>query len=73
MQCLSFLLYAYVMEFRRGGGDPSLAVNIDDGGTVWSRKQQAVSVRHAFKHYGSKSKPNHVLSNLNMTVAKGTM
>uniref|UniRef100_A0A8D8LFH1 ABC transporter G family member 23 n=1 Tax=Cacopsylla melanoneura TaxID=428564 RepID=A0A8D8LFH1_9HEMI len=41
--------------------------------TVWSRKQQAVCVRHAFKHYGSKSNPNHVLSNLNMTVAKGTI
>lgn len=48
-------------------------VNIDDGGTVWSRKQHAVSVRHAFKQYGSKSKPNPVLVNLNMTVAKGTM
>lgn len=47
--------------------------NIDDGGTVWSRKQNAVSVRHAFKQYGSKSKPNPVLVNLNMTVAKGTM
>lgn len=41
--------------------------------TVWTRRQQAVCVRHAFKHYGSASKPNHVLSNLNMTVAKGTM
>ncbi|KAL1449980.1 hypothetical protein WDU94_002444 [Cyamophila willieti] len=41
--------------------------------TIWSRKQQAVCVRHAFKHYGSKSNPNHVLSNLNMTVAKGTI
>ncbi|KAI5715033.1 hypothetical protein M8J77_009373 [Diaphorina citri] len=41
--------------------------------TVWTRKQQAVCVRHAFKHYGSKSNPNHVLSNLNMTVAKGTI
>lgn len=41
--------------------------------TVWTRRQQAVCVRHAFKQYGSASKPNHVLSNLNMTVAKGTM
>lgn len=41
--------------------------------TVWSRRQQAVCVRHAFKHYGSKKNPNHVLSNLNMTVAKGTI
>lgn len=41
--------------------------------TVWSRRQQAVCVRHAFKNYGSKKNPNHVLSDLNMTVAKGTM
>ncbi|XP_037028883.1 ABC transporter G family member 20 isoform X3 [Bradysia coprophila] len=54
-------------------GSESNAANIDDGGTVWSRKQQAVSVRHAFKQYGSKSKPNPVLVNLNMTVAKGTI
>ncbi|KAF4533242.1 hypothetical protein B566_EDAN005157 [Ephemera danica] len=41
--------------------------------SVWNRRQQAVCVRHAFKHYGSKKNPNVVLSNLNMTVAKGTM
>ncbi|KAK7792210.1 hypothetical protein R5R35_000492 [Gryllus longicercus] len=41
--------------------------------TVWTRRQQAVSVRHAFKQYGSKKNPNQVLSNLNMTVAKGTI
>lgn len=41
--------------------------------SVWAKRQQAVCVRHAFKHYGSKKNPNHVLSNLNMTVAKGTM
>lgn len=41
--------------------------------SVYQKRQQAVCVRHAFKHYGSKKKPNHVLSNLNMTVAKGTM
>ncbi|CAH0554732.1 unnamed protein product [Brassicogethes aeneus] len=41
--------------------------------TVWNKRQQAVCVRHAFKHYGSNKKPNHVLSNLNMTVAKGTI
>lgn len=41
--------------------------------TVWSKRQQAVCVRHAFKQYGTKKKPNHVLSNLNMTVGKGTM
>ncbi|CAH1100505.1 unnamed protein product [Psylliodes chrysocephalus] len=41
--------------------------------TVWNRRQQAVSVRHAYKHYGSKKKPNNVLSDLNMTVGKGTI
>lgn len=41
--------------------------------SVWIRRQQAVCVRHAFKTYGSKKNPNHVLSNLNMTVAKGTI
>lgn len=41
--------------------------------TIWTRRQQAVCVRHAYKHYGSKKNPNHVLSNLNMTVGKGTM
>ncbi|XP_050501816.1 ABC transporter G family member 20 isoform X4 [Diabrotica virgifera virgifera] len=41
--------------------------------TVWNRRQNAVSVRHAYKHYGSKKKPNHVLSDLNMTVGKGTI
>lgn len=46
---------------------------IDDGGTTWTRPQNAVSVRHAFKTYGPKSKPNQVLNNLNMTVAKGTI
>lgn len=30
-------------------------------------------MRHAFKTYGSKSKRNQVLSNLNMTVKKGTI
>ncbi|KAL1494778.1 hypothetical protein ABEB36_010323 [Hypothenemus hampei] len=41
--------------------------------SIWNRRQQAVSVRHAYKHYGSKKNPNHVLSDLNMTVAKGTI
>lgn len=41
--------------------------------TQQTRRQQAVCVRHAFKQYGSKKNPNHVLSNLNMTVAKGTI
>ncbi|KAF5274031.1 hypothetical protein FQA39_LY01146 [Lamprigera yunnana] len=41
--------------------------------SVWARRQQAVCVRHAFKTYGSKKNPNHVLDNLNMTVAKGTI
>ncbi|XP_059488543.1 ABC transporter G family member 20 isoform X1 [Neocloeon triangulifer] len=40
---------------------------------AWNRRQNAVCVRHAFKHYGSNKKPNVVLSNLNMTVAKGTI
>ncbi|XP_053619497.1 ABC transporter G family member 23 isoform X2 [Plodia interpunctella] len=40
---------------------------------MWQKRQQAVCVRHAFKHYGSNKRPNHVLSNLNMTVAKGTI
>lgn len=38
----------------------------------WNR-QQAVSVRHAFKIYGSSKNPNHVIQNLSMTVAKGSM
>jgi len=77
------------MEPRNGGGSVSVGIADGGGGivnpafqppsllsqqsTVWTRRQQAVCVRHAFKHYGSASKPNHVLSNLNMTVAKGTM
>ncbi|XP_043467257.1 ABC transporter G family member 23 isoform X1 [Leptopilina heterotoma] len=39
---------------------------------TWSR-QQAVSVRHAFKTYGSSKNPNHVIQNLSMTVAKGSI
>ena len=39
---------------------------------AWNR-QQAVSVRHAFKTYGSSKNPNHVIQNLSMTVAKGSM
>lgn len=39
---------------------------------AWNR-QQAVSVRHAFKTYGSSKNPNHVIQNLCMTVAKGSM
>lgn len=77
------------MEPRNSGGSVSVGLADGGGGivnpafqppsllsqqsTVWTRRQQAVCVRHAFKHYGSASKPNHVLSNLNMTVAKGTM
>ncbi|XP_011871615.1 PREDICTED: ABC transporter G family member 23 isoform X2 [Vollenhovia emeryi] len=38
----------------------------------WNR-QQAVSVRHAFKTYGSSKNPNHVIQNLSMTVAKGSI
>ncbi|CAK9807735.1 ABC transporter G family member 23 [Anthophora quadrimaculata] len=39
---------------------------------TWNR-QQAVSVRHAFKTYGSSKNPNHVIQNLCMTVAKGSI
>lgn len=33
----------------------------------------AVAVRDAFKSFGSKKKPTHVLIDFNMTVEKGTM
>ncbi|XP_043272865.1 ABC transporter G family member 20 isoform X2 [Venturia canescens] len=39
---------------------------------TWNR-QQAVSVRHAFKTYGSSKNPNPVIQNLSMTVAKGSI
>ncbi|KAI4500327.1 hypothetical protein M0802_004744 [Mischocyttarus mexicanus] len=39
---------------------------------AWNR-QQAVSVRHAFKTYGSSKNPNHVIQNLSMTVSKGSI
>ncbi|KAG7190145.1 hypothetical protein KM043_006275 [Ampulex compressa] len=39
---------------------------------AWNR-QQAVSVRHAFKTYGNSKSPNHVLQNLCMTVPKGSI
>ena len=39
---------------------------------AWNR-QQAVSVRNAFKSYGSSKNPNHILQNLNMTVPKGSI
>nr|CAD7197130.1 unnamed protein product [Timema douglasi] len=51
-------------------GRPVLQTHLS---TIWSRRQQAVCVRHAFKHYGSSKNPNHVLENLNMTVSKGTI
>ncbi|XP_046382796.1 ABC transporter G family member 23-like [Ischnura elegans] len=41
--------------------------------TVWSRKQNAVSVRRACKMYGPKKNRNPVLDQLNMTVPKGTI
>uniref|UniRef100_A0A0A9YM30 ABC transporter G family member 23 n=1 Tax=Lygus hesperus TaxID=30085 RepID=A0A0A9YM30_LYGHE len=53
--------------------DPSKPKLEHQQSTVWTRRQQAVSVRHAFKHYGSSKSPNHVLQNLNMTVGKGTI
>lgn len=63
------------MDPRNGIVNPAFqpASLLSQQSTVWTRRQQAVCVRNAFKHYGSKSKPNHVLSNLNMTVAKGTI
>lgn len=63
------------MDPRNGIVNPAFQPSslLSQQSTVWTRRQQAVCVRQAFKHYGSKSKPNHVLSNLNMTVAKGTM
>ncbi|XP_037876655.1 ABC transporter G family member 23 isoform X1 [Bombyx mori] len=55
-------------------GQIQFSVPIDkQESTIWQKRQQAVCVRHAFKHYGSNKRPNHVLSNLNMTVAKGTI
>nr|XP_033203519.1 ABC transporter G family member 20 isoform X2 [Bombus vancouverensis nearcticus] len=39
---------------------------------AWNR-QQAVSVRNAFKSYGNSKNPNHILQNLNMTVPKGSI
>ncbi|XP_073963542.1 ABC-type transporter snustorr isoform X2 [Choristoneura fumiferana] len=49
------------------------SVPFDKENAMWNKQQNAVCVRHAFKHYGSNKRPNHVLSNLNMTVAKGTI
>ncbi|XP_063236406.1 ABC transporter G family member 20 [Bacillus rossius redtenbacheri] len=39
--------------------------------TVFTRRQQAVCVRRAYKHYGNKRAPTVVLEGLNMTVPKG--
>nr|XP_018905608.1 PREDICTED: ABC transporter G family member 20 [Bemisia tabaci]XP_018905609.1 PREDICTED: ABC transporter G family member 20 [Bemisia tabaci] len=39
--------------------------------TVWSRRQQAVCVRRAYKRYGTTKNPNVILDGLNMTVPKG--
>jgi hypothetical protein len=41
--------------------------------TVATRRQQAVCVRRAFKHYGTKKMPHVVLDGFNMTVPKGVM
>ncbi|KAJ6637729.1 ABC transporter G family member 20, partial [Pseudolycoriella hygida] len=47
---------------------------VEDGEmTVWSRMNQAVSVRHGFKEYGHIMKAAPVLVNFNMSVAKGTI
>jgi hypothetical protein len=61
------------MEPSNGGSMHHLQQRSMSMNTAWSRRANAVSVRHAFKNYGSKKNPNVVLSNLNMTVAKGTM
>ncbi|XP_054273379.1 ABC transporter G family member 20 isoform X2 [Macrosteles quadrilineatus] len=61
---------AVTVDQRNGKTHPPLQTQQS---TVWTRRQNAVSVRHAFKHYGPSHHPNHVLSNLNMTVAKGTI
>nr|CAH7736596.1 unnamed protein product [Callosobruchus chinensis] len=60
---------------HHGNHIPPTQTVTDSAPTPWGGKQrqQAVVVRHAFKTYGSKKKPNHVLSNLNMTVEKGTI
>ncbi|XP_067007499.1 ABC transporter G family member 23 [Anabrus simplex] len=41
--------------------------------SVWTRRQQAVCVRRAYKRYGSKKNPNVILDGLNMTVPKGVI
>lgn len=41
--------------------------------TLASRRQQAVCVRRAVKHYGTKQMPQVVLDGLNMTVPKGAI
>ncbi|PNF21464.1 ABC transporter G family member 23 [Cryptotermes secundus] len=41
--------------------------------TVASRRQQAVCVRRAYKHYGTKKMRHIVLEGLNMTVSKGAI
>lgn len=41
--------------------------------TVWTRRQQAVCVRRAYKKYGQSSNPHVILDGLNMTVPKGCM
>ncbi|XP_049278576.1 ABC transporter G family member 23 isoform X1 [Anopheles funestus] len=66
-------MFSWTADSPAVTGSETSVATIDDGGTMWSRQQNAVSVRHAFKSYGTKKKPNQVLSNLNMTVAKGTI
>ncbi|KAL4148776.1 hypothetical protein QTP88_002935 [Uroleucon formosanum] len=39
--------------------------------TIWTRRQQAVCVRRAYKKYGQSSNPHVILDGLNMTVPKG--
>lgn len=51
---------------------PPPLVNPGLNNATWNR-QQAVSVRNAFKSYGSSKNPNHILQNLSMTVPKGSI
>uniref|UniRef100_A0A1B0B3C6 ABC transporter domain-containing protein n=1 Tax=Glossina palpalis gambiensis TaxID=67801 RepID=A0A1B0B3C6_9MUSC len=54
--------------------DFPMTTNNDSGTQQWERHSQpAVSMRHAHKSYGKKKKAIHVLNNLDMTVAKGTI
>lgn len=40
---------------------------------IADRKENSIFVRNAYKHYGSKKHPIHILNGLNMTLPKGCM